>query len=484
MHICGSVEMILYGKWIKKAMKKILNTIIVAVVILISSVNRMYAVSIEDVKLAVSILKGIDDTKDDLWAIQIIKQAAIVDSIPYAMNVLGIAYMNGIAIEQDVDMACKWLELAGKGGFSNAYHNLGMIYKNGNPQDFGKAYEYFKQGVDSGSIMCCYDQGYMLYKGLGCQQNYAAAITLFEKGVAADHSPCLYMLGLCYRNGYGVEENKERAEYLLRRAANHNYGRAMEELNCEQPENSWNSLSTNLSLTEIPAMMPADLPLVIDCQNVSGKYEGVLVTYDWSGENIISERPLALDVVANYNELTGMWCEGKDTVQIKAMMSENGRMVFSESSISRRDRYVVGKPIKYRFESADLCAELGSITGRLRLYSTTIREPERPMYILLNKKDSTKETKDGAPSKIYAYPNPFSNQFTVSFDLLEKEKSALLYIYSQSGINLHTYHLTNLQEGKTVMSVSPTLPEGVFLLKVVTQKQKFQTIIIKKNNIR
>ena len=372
---------------------------------------------------------------------------------------------------------------AGNHGFKEAFHNLGMLYKDSHQQDFNKACSYFQQGVDFGSVMCCYDQGYMLYKGLGCIQDYTKAVELFERGANRDHAPSLYMLGLCYRNGYGVERDMERATFLLNRSAILNYSRAMEELNREMPENSFQEISTDINQFEVPASMPDILPLTADVDELQGKYQGVLVTYDWSGKNIVSERLLSVDLSVKGHHLSGIWVEGKDSVLIKATVTDTGKLIFDKGVIKRHDRYVEDSLIEFRFEDADVSTEMGTITGCLRLYSTTLREPERPMYINLQKTLPNNVANEyHSESKIYAYPNPFSSQLTISFELSGDVPSANVGIYTQAGINLHTYNLGVLSQGKNSFSLSPVLPDGIYMLRVTAGQQRFQTIIIKKRN--
>ena len=124
---------------------------------------------------------------------------------------------------------------------------------------------------------------------------------------------------------------------------------------------------------------------------------------------------------------------------------------------------------------------MGTITGRLRLFSITLREPERPMYIALQKTVYNGNTKgDDAKSKIYAYPNPFSGQLTVSLELTDDVPSASVGIYSQAGVNIHTYNIGALSCGKNAFTLYPSLPNGIYMLRVIAGRQRFQTIIIKK----
>lgn len=469
-------------------MKYILKIRTVAIIMLLLSACPVFSTEIsDDIRQAVKVLKGLDNSQTDTWAVNVLLQAAEADSSAYAMNALGIAYMKGLGVTQDDSLAIYWLERAGQSGYADAYHNLGSFYKNRPQQDFVLSAQSFRKGAEASSLMCLYDYGFMLYKGLGCHQDYTEATKLFRRGADYDHSPCLYMLGLCYRNGYGVEQDADKAIFYLRRAAMLSYRFAMEELNREQPENSWSHLYTDDDLLiEIPATMPDIQPLITDISTLTGCYQGVLVTYDWSGQNIINERPLTLTIKAEGEELTGSWHEGNDSVRIKAVLSDDGHLLFNESSIKRHERYVEEGPVRYKFESADVCANGNFITGRIRLYSMKEREPERPMYISLYKGNSTEDagTIDAQEkSRIYATPNPFSDHVTIHFELAEDVQQAQVHIYSQSGTNVQSFSLGALKTGKHSVSLNPTVRDGVYVLGISAGHQQFRTIIVKKRGV-
>lgn len=477
----------MYGKSIanKKTMRRLLY-IATAIVFLLSVPACGYAKeSKEDMRLAVRILKGLDDSRDKTWAFETLRRAAESDSSASAMNVLGIAFMQGIGVERDTKMAIHWFEQAGSHGYHEAYHNLGMMYKSGSAglqQDFIMASHYFKTGAEKGSPVCAYDYGYMLYKGLGCQQDYAEAVKLFQKGANYDYSPSLYMLGLCYRNGYGVERNDERASFYLKRAAKLSYTDAIQELARPQAENSCEMQYPEYEQQlESPISMPEHNATLLPSADLTGDYNGMIATYDWSGQHLISERSLSVSVQRMDSILQCQWREGNDTVYTKAYISQEGRLVFSEGTISKEERYIEGLPVLYRFEDADISFENGIVAGKLRLYSMAQREPERPMYITLRKADVTgQEYGSDAVNSIFAYPNPFAQQVTISFDLSGDVQQAKALVYSQAGINVANYNLGSLAAGHHTITMRPAIPDGMYVLHVVAGKQRLQTIIVKR----
>lgn len=89
------------------------------------------------------------------------------------------------------------------------------------------------------------------------------------------------------------------------------------------------------------------------------------------------------------SELAGIWCEGRDTVTFRAAVSEDGHLSFRGGMTLRPERYNNNDSVLYKFEYADINASENSITGSLRLYSMTELEPERPIYICLQKQQDS-----------------------------------------------------------------------------------------------
>ena len=468
-------------------MKKtnIRNLAIIGIVAIMPCRNAV--AQVDSVEYAIEILKGLHDGVDASRGISILKAAAADHGSGRAMNALGLAYMKGIGVRQDSAQSVGWLERAGEAGYSDAYHNLGMMYKyakGGLRQDMGRAYRYFSRGAEGGSVMCAYDAGYMLYKGLGCSQDYAKAVELFRKGADKDHTPNLYMLGLCYRNGYGVERDTARASFYLGRAAMLSYGAAIEELQRERTENSWNGLNASTAVpVEVPATMPSVKPSPINVKALPGRYVGTLVTYDWSGRHVIGERPLTVDMSARGDTLVGSWCHGGDTVAFAAVATPDGRLRFTRGAVRQMERYTEDSPVLYRFKYADLAVNDGNLAGPLRLYSVTHQEPERPMYVCMKKDFQSGGADSVEVSRLTAYPNPFSGQVTVEVTLPEPVAEAIVGIFSQSGMNVYSARLGGMDAGVQTFTINPSIPDGVYVLTVMAGNNKYQTIIMKRRNV-
>ncbi len=437
---------------------------------------------IDNVKHAVRIMKGIDNDKDCEWAKSQLHIAAEEYANAYSMNVLGMIYMQGLTERADSAKAIYWFEKAGNAGYKGAYHNLGLMFKNGSncvKQNFEKACHYFRLGAELGSVTCCHAYGFMLYKGLGCKQNYEQAFNMFSKGLDKDYTPALYMAGLCYRNGYGVKKDDNMARAYLYRASLLSYSAATEELIRPDAENCLHDYFASDNPENIPIHMPDIKTAVNDITLLNGVYEGKVITYDWSGKFILNEKPLTLCISTIGKKANGIMYLANDTIPFSASISADGTLLFEDGTFETKDRYIQNKLAKYRIDNAKLDIWDNGIKGSLSFYSLSLKEPDRPMYMMLNKRNVKKNSKFQQISSIAALPSIFSSDFKATFELTESS-DARLCIFDKFGTPVYTKELGILNAGKYDITVCPNIDKGFYVLNMVAGKQILRTIIVKK----
>ena len=441
----------------------------------------------DEVMHAVGVLKGIyqDYTKEK--AVSILLNAAENDTVAYAMNALGLAYMEGIGTEQNAEKAISWLKKAGENGYCDAYHNLGVIYKLGKcgeKQNFTAAYNAFIKGAEAGSDACRYGAGFMLYKGLGCAQDYGKAMELFQTASDNGNVYATYMLGLCYRNGYGTAQDEEQGMELLNQAATLGYSAAIEEMSRKNPENYLSGIIVSDSaFTDIPASMPEIKADVNDTTLLRGKYSGCVVMYDWSGRHVLGEKPVCMSVSRTGEEISGYLLLGTDSVPFKADITAEGSLKFKKSYVSLKERYTFNGKVQYKLDSADLDIWNDRIRGRLSLYSLSQREPERPMFMELYRGAYGKTDNDNtcANGYIAIAPNPFDSQFDAIFELRENA-TATARVFDKFGVLIWQQSLGTFEAGKHKVTLSPDIRPGYHVLNISAGKQVLRTIIVKKGD--
>lgn len=439
----------------------------------------------DDVIHAVGVLKGIYEDYPEEKAISILQNAAENDTVAYAMNVLGLLYTEGIGTPKDATKAIYWLGRAGERGFCDAYHNIGMIYKQGKcgeKQDFVAAYNAFAKGAEAGSDVCRYDAGFMLYKGLGCRQDYGKAMELFRKASDNGHIYATYMLGLCYRNGYGTEQDETRGMELLKRSASLGYSAAIEEVARVNPENCLTDIFVSDSVfADVPDRMPEIRMNVNDTTLLKGCYTGYVVMYDWSGQHVLGEKPVVMSVDRTGKEMSGLILLGTDSIPFKADITKDGTLKFKKSYVSLNERYTFDGKVKYKLDYANLDIWDDKIRGSLALYSLSQLEPERPMYMELyrGRGQNVNKDKENAYGYIAVTPNPFGSQFDAIFEITESA-DATARIFDKFGMMIWQQNLGKLEAGKHRMPLCPDIKTGFHVLNISAGKQVLRTIIVKK----
>lgn len=445
--------------------------------------NSFGKVDKQMVKHAINVLKDIDNDKTKEWAITILEESVRDDSSAYVMNCLGLAYMAGVGVEQDSTKAIMLLENAGRKGYADSYHNLGIMFKEsecGIRQNFEKAYKYFSIGADSGSVFCKYDKGFMLYKGLGCAQNYSEALENFLSAAEYKHAPALYMLGLCYRNGFGVHKDTVKASNYLNYSASLGYRDAYEELARPYEETYLHQqLSNNDYSSNIPVKMPDVSTEINDLNLINGSYHGYLIIYDWSGNYIIGEKPLSMTAERNGNTVYGAMVIGVDTVPFDAEITSDSKLVFKKGDLMLNERYINSGKVKYRMENMNFNVWDDKIIGSLNLYSLKLKEPDRPMYFELYRNNVDNIVENRKFDNVIVSPNPFEFNFDASFEL-QYDTDIKVRMFNIYGMMVWQKSLGNLSKGKHTITLSPNIKSGKYVLNIKAGENTLHTIIIKK----
>ncbi len=441
--------------------------------------------NIDNITEAVNALKGINAQITKQEAFKYLKTKADKGNT-YALNALGMAYMYGVGTDVDTVKAIHYLSKAGENGNVESYHNLGMMYKNGVSgvcQNFEQACHWFKFGADNGSVMCSYDLGFMLYKGLGCTQDYKKAMEYFH--IAADHdcSPALYMLGLCLRNGYGTDKDEERATFYLKRAGELGNMAAWEELNREKPENNQDEAVSDNDYAH--HVEPSTNYTSQSMANVLGKYQGYMILHDWSNQFVLGEKPIIMTIQKVKDKVACQMVVAKQSISFLASIDSLGSLKFNDSHINLKERYTgTNEGVDYLVKNIQLQLSDNTISGSLSLYSLLLQEPERPISLLLYKKSKNNTTLDAEEAKkftrITVSPSPFTDSFTATFELQEKSENVVARFFNQSGMLLQIIKLGTLEEGKHSISISPKLGKGDYVLNIKAGKQILRSIITKK----
>ena len=438
---------------------------------------------------AIDLLNGNKGRIDKPRAFNELKKYANM-GMPRAMNALGLSYMNGQGIAADTVKGVDWLEMAGEMGYTQSWYNLGIIYKYGRSgikQNMVQAFQHMDKAAGKQDIAgLCY-AGYMLYKGLGCTQDYTKAYAYFKQASEKEYTQAMYMLGLCYRNGYGVERSMGDANLWLSKASARGYKPATNELSSDEPENKQTRLKVKgIGITSQPITFKRILHLqLIKDKQIDGTYEGVLVTYDWSGTHIIKESPFSLILHSDGSTVNAQWREqGADTILVEAQWADTC-LLFTKAEQGRNDHYHTSRKVKWNFTNARLQLlndSTGSyLAGNIQMFSPETMEPQRPLYMNIRRTQSvdSKAITNLNIEKFAVYPNPFSEGLNVDFYQASDSK-VNASVYTTNGNCIYSADLGKYAVGEQKLTLSLNLPTGVYVFKLTTDSKQYQTIVIRK----
>ena len=137
-----------------------------------------------------------------------------------AMRGLGYMYLDGKAVERDIEKGVEWYTKAADLGDISAMNNLGNLYKTGEEvvrdgekveQDGEKAIEWYTKAADSGNTSAMYNIGYMYMEGEAVEQDGEKAIEWYTKAVDLGNTDVMDDLGYMYAKGEGVEQDDDKA---------------------------------------------------------------------------------------------------------------------------------------------------------------------------------------------------------------------------------------------------------------------------------
>ena len=149
-----------------------------------------------------------------------------------AQNNLGVCYEDGNGVQKNMTEAVKWYRKAAEQGHIVAQFNLGGCYKDGNgvQKDMAEAVKWYRKAADQGLANAQNELGYCYYEGNGVQKNMTEAVKWIRKAAEQGHIVAQRNLGFCYENGNGVQKDMAEAVRFYRMSAEQGYALAQFEL--------------------------------------------------------------------------------------------------------------------------------------------------------------------------------------------------------------------------------------------------------------
>lgn len=149
-------------------------------------------------------------------------KVAVEDDHPNSVYIMGIAYLQAITVEKDVDLALELLNRAGDEERTDALNQLGVEYARGEnvPKDDAKASAYYLRAADLGNRVSQSNYAWFRWQGRGGEKDAAEALRYALMSAEQGNTSATYLAGVIYyHGGEGVEVNMAEAARMFEVAA-------------------------------------------------------------------------------------------------------------------------------------------------------------------------------------------------------------------------------------------------------------------------
>ncbi|KAI8908448.1 hypothetical protein EDD86DRAFT_207720 [Gorgonomyces haynaldii] len=151
---------------------------------------------------------------------------------PLGIYSLGTCYEKGSGVERDMKTAILYYKQAADLKVPEAILQIGIAHEKGGygvDQSYAKAFELYKQVLDSCPEACC-KLGQLYEYGRGVQKDTKEAFKIYQRGAKQGNPSAQYNLGYCYETGTGVIKDDREAFDWYEKAAQQNHASALRNL--------------------------------------------------------------------------------------------------------------------------------------------------------------------------------------------------------------------------------------------------------------
>ena len=138
----------------------------------------------------------------------------------FSARLLMDCYQNGIGVKRDNKKVENYQEILAAAGDTNLQFSLAMKYLNSKRSE--QAVKYFKLSAEKGKKEAVYYYGYLLFNGMGIEQDKAKGLALMTKAAEQNMTAAQYQVGRIYYEGNGTDKDLEKAKTFLSKAAGKN----------------------------------------------------------------------------------------------------------------------------------------------------------------------------------------------------------------------------------------------------------------------
>ena len=460
----------------------------------------------QQVAKATKILKSNSPFKNFTQLFQSLQPCADVGNTT-AQNYIGLLYVEGLGVEKDEVKGFEYIEKAAYAGSPIAQGNLGRLYKKGTGCQISttKAVEWFAKGAANGNSKAAYMLGYMYYKGLGISQNYTKAIRMFK---LSEDPMAKHWLGVCYYFGYGVPQNTTKAITFLTTNGTPNSRAFMSHVQAEKKQQEEALVAQDLAVAaqatqKIEAtVIEHALELVdetkpLENKDLEGEWVGKFIEYDESGKHVQRTFPIAMSfMIDEFGDLKTKIEFNEELIEEHVLFEDNNLFVDNFNfSFQKQYTHNLKEPnLEYQILGMDLTTKrhhkIDYLLADVDAYLEVWKETAQPISLVLRPKTATEISEEEeemllalASQKeefIRLYPVPFENQLHIQFELEETETVQVTVTGVNNGQSIVVEQGATLQAGsQTYHANAGYLPNGLYVIKVITNTQVFTRLVVK-----
>ena len=398
------------------------------------------------------------------------------------MRELGRMYLYGQGVKRNYKYAYRLLRRASQCEDAKSMCLLAKMYQQalGVKQNYQKAFDLYRAAAFRGNARAYYGAGYLLYKGLGISQDYVKAVRYFEKGSKLHNSACDYMLGCYYMSGYGEASDYDKATEYFDRAMKGGFGWTVDiakygiidSLKKVRAQRAAMPMlmdeGTPRTCAEVDSMLsklPAD--------TLGGGWSGTVYTCDWSGNKILKEERLAMNITPQDTLINVAWTWGDNDSGEFAAMSRRGKSwrITRLGDNERGRKWVITSMAFGLLDSNTLCA-------RLRCMNVKHYERRKPVFAVLHRDEPLTPGVCSPFRILQVSPMPVTNgAFTVTLQS-DAECKVNVSIYAVNGMKAADCCSMYISKGENDIQLNALLAPGQYILRITGERGNASSTII------
>lgn len=380
-----------------------------------------------------------------------------------AMTELGSMYLNGDGVEKNGRYAMNLFKKAAENGNVRAKCKLALVYLKGLSgvmTHYKRAYELYKEAAEQGSPNGMYGVGYMLYRGIGVDQNYDEALKYLKCGAEKKHAGCCFLLATHYANDFNDTPDFSKAEEFLNLASEYGSDQTIGVVETgfldslkAVAKSPRKAMKVNPNIAYILNDTERESAYI---ENFLGRWKGKLYTYDWSAAKILKVD----DVACSFDP------EG-DSVAVYIYQGDSLQTIYTP--MRRNNFYLENrrKPYQHGFgwlvTKSHFTQDGDKLYASMKSLSTRTRTQRKPIVLELERVDEDVAVENNTITSIGSVYYD-DKKLYVNFEA-QRRGLVKIWICGADGSLVKTPRSFVADIGENSKELSVDLPHGTYIVE-------------------